>query len=172
MPNVFKKAANYLGLVDQDEELDLPVAVEEPRRNVRAVPQAQSVAPVRPSFTRQAAPVASTPVRPVAATPVAPAHQEVLPIMDQIFTIHPRFYNEARNVGERYREGQPVLMNLTDMEESERKRLVDFASGLVFGHHGSIERVTSKVFLLTPPNVRVSTDTKTAAAEASFFNQS
>jgi len=92
--------------------------------------------------------------------------------MDQIFTIHPRFYNEARTVGERYRVGQPVLMNLSDMDESERKRLVDFASGLVFGLHGSIERVTSKVFLLTPANVRVSTENKTAAAEASFFNQS
>jgi cell division inhibitor SepF len=63
-------------------------------------------------------------------------------------------------------------MNLSDMEESERKRLVDFASGLVFGLHGSIERVTSKVFLLTPANVRVSTENKAAAAEASFFNQS
>ena len=63
-------------------------------------------------------------------------------------------------------------MNLTDMEESERKRLVDFASGLVFGHHGSIERVTSKVFLLTPPNVRVSTESKAAVTEASLFNQS
>ena len=92
--------------------------------------------------------------------------------MDHIFTIHPSFYNEARTVGERYRQGQPVLMNLSDMDESERKRLVDFASGLVFGHYGSIERVTSKVFLLTPPNVRVSTEGKVAATEASFFNQS
>ena len=171
MANVFKKAANYLGLVDQDEELELALPVEEPRRNVRAVPHAQAAA-ARPTFTPApvaARPTSFTPVAPVAAAPV---HQEVMPIMDQIFTIHPRFYNEARNVGERYREGQPVLMNLTDMDESERKRLVDFASGLVFGHHGSIERVTSKVFLLTPPNVRVSTDTKAAAAEASFFNQS
>ena len=63
-------------------------------------------------------------------------------------------------------------MNHSDMDESERKRLVDFASGLVFGLHGSIERVTSKVFLLTPANVRVSTENKAAAAEASFFNQS
>lgn len=175
MANVFKKAANYLGLVDQDEELELAVPAEEPRRNVRAV--AHTPAPVRPTFApapmvapAQTSQPAVT-VRPVAATP-APAVQEVMPIMDQIFTIHPRFYNEARNVGERYREGQPVLMNLSDMEESERKRLVDFASGLVFGHHGSIERVTSKVFLLTPPNVRVSNDSKAAAAEASLFNQS
>jgi cell division inhibitor SepF len=98
--------------------------------------------------------------------------QAELPILDSIFTIHPRFYNEARTVGEHFRQGQPVLMNLSDMEESERKRLVDFASGLVFGHHGSIERVTSKVFLLTPANVRVSSEHKAAAAEASFFNQS
>ena len=63
-------------------------------------------------------------------------------------------------------------MNLSDMDESERKRLVDFASGLVFGHHGSIERITPKVFLLTPPNVAVSNEDKAAAAEASFFNQS
>ncbi len=163
MGNVFKKAFNYLGLMDEEEDFAEIEVVEEPRRNVRAVSKVD-----RPSFTPLAK--AAAPVRTV-PTGVA-ASQDVLPILDQIFTIHPRFYNEARTVGERYREGQPVLMNLTDMDESERKRLVDFASGLVFGHHGSIERVTSKVFLLTPPNVRVSNENKSAAAEASFFNQS
>ena len=92
--------------------------------------------------------------------------------MDRIVTITPRFYSEARAIGEYYREGNPVIMNLSDMEESERKRLIDFASGLVFGHAGTIERVTSKVFLLTPPNVIVSGEEKSAAAQASFFNQS
>jgi cell division inhibitor SepF len=81
-------------------------------------------------------------------------------------------YSDVRAIGEHYRVGQPVIMNLSDMEESERKRMIDFASGLVFGHHGSIQRVTSKVFLLTPPNVNVSNEDKTAAAQASFFNQS
>jgi cell division inhibitor SepF len=162
MANVFKKAANYLGLVDEEEDLALVSAAQEPARSVRSVTQS-----ARPAFNpmpTRGATVASLP----AHAPV----QEALPIMDQIFTIHPRFYNEARTVGERYRMSQPVLMNLSDMEESERKRLVDFASGLVFGLHGSIERVTSKVFLLTPANVRVSSENKTAAAEASFFNQS
>jgi len=165
MANVFKKAANYLGLVDEEEEQQEFTPVETPQRSVRSVNQTP-----RPTFN----PI-PTPARNVAASAPAPAFapvQEALPIMDQIFTIHPRFYNEARTVGERYRVGQPVLMNLSDMDESERKRLVDFASGLVFGLHGSIERVTSKVFLLTPANVRVSTENKTAAAEASFFNQS
>lgn len=163
MANVFKKAANYLGLVDEEEEPRAVVASEESHRGVRSLAQT-----ARPTFSPVPAPVRRTSVPAPEFYPV----QEQLPVIDQIFTIHPRFYNEARIVGERYRTGQPVLMNLSDMDESERKRLVDFASGLVFGLHGSIERVTSKVFLLTPANVRVSTENKAAAAEASFFNQS
>ncbi|MEI8065781.1 MAG: cell division protein SepF [Actinomycetes bacterium] len=162
MANAFKKMAGFLGLVEE-EEMDLaPAIVAEPRRSVRPVTS------TTPSWAQSnVTAVTSVPVRPAAV-----AEQRELPIMDRIITIHPRFYNEARNIGEHYREGQPVIMNLSDMEESERKRLVDFASGLVFGHHGSIERVTSKVFLLTPPNVMVSVEDKAAAAEASFFNQS
>lgn len=163
MANVFKKAANYLGLVEEEEETSSLQAAPETTSTVRSVKQS-----ARPTFNPIPAPARNVSVPTPAYAPV----QEALPIMDQIFTIHPRFYNEARTVGERYRQGQPVLMNLSDMDESERKRLVDFASGLVFGLHGSIERVTSKVFLLTPANVRVSTENKAAAAEASFFNQS
>ena len=167
MANAFKRVANYLGLVDDEEDLQPAVEVEQLRRSVRPLSTSQQESPT-PAW---AAPAVRVKTIPDAQTP-APAVQAELPIMDQIFTIHPRFYNEARTVGERYRQGQPVLMNLSDMDESERKRLVDFASGLVFGHYGSIERVTSKVFLLTPPNVRVSTEGKVAATEASFFNQS
>jgi len=165
MANVFKKAANYLGLVDEEQEHQVPVSNQESPRGVRSLAQRQ-----RPTFSPVPAPVRRAPSQ--ALTPEFFPVQEQLPVIDQIFTIHPRFYNEARIVGERYRTSQPVLMNLSDMDESERKRLVDFASGLVFGLHGSIERVTSKVFLLTPANVRVSTENKAAAAEASFFNQS
>lgn len=92
--------------------------------------------------------------------------------LNQIFTVNPRSYSEARVIGERYREGNTVLMNLSDMSDEERKRIVDFASGLVFGHHGTIERVTPAVFLLSPANVTISADVKSSAAEASFFNQS
>jgi cell division inhibitor SepF len=88
-----------------------------------------------------------------------------------IVTLQPRSYSEARKVGEYYREGNPVIINLDDMEESERKRLVDFASGLVVGLHGRIERISLKVFLLSPANVNVSNEDRTAA-QATFYNQS
>jgi cell division inhibitor SepF len=90
----------------------------------------------------------------------------------RITTLHPRTYNEARTIGEHFREGIPVIMNLTEMVDSDAKRLVDFAAGLIFGLHGSIERVTNKVFLLSPVNVEVTAEDKARIAEKSFFNQS
>ncbi|MFM8620416.1 MAG: cell division protein SepF [Candidatus Nanopelagicaceae bacterium] len=146
-----KKLGNFLGLTDDLESEEISHETESPRIRVRE--------------SRSFAAVQATPAQSVAQAVAAPA-------TNQIFTVNPRSYNEARVIGERYREGNTVLMNLTDMGDEERKRLVDFASGLVFGHHGTIERVTSKVFLLSPANVTVSSEVKTAAAEASFFNQS
>jgi cell division inhibitor SepF len=90
----------------------------------------------------------------------------------RITTVHPRTYNEARTIGEYFREGTPVIMNLTEMVDSDAKRLVDFAAGLIFGLRGSIERVTNKVFLLSPANVEVAAEDKARIAERGFFNQS
>ena len=92
--------------------------------------------------------------------------------MSRITTLHPRTYNEARLVGENFREGTPVIMNLSEMDDNDAKRLVDFAAGLVFATRGSIERVTNKVFLLSPPNVTVAAEDKQRIAEGGFFNQS
>jgi len=161
MANAFRKAANFLGLVD-DEEIDqsTPVATQNENRFNRPLRTAAPVENESPSYLRSAPSRAAVPV----------TQTDV--VVDHIVTLHPRMYSDVRGIGEHYRLGQPVIMNLSDMEESERKRMIDFASGLVFGHYGKIERVTSKVFLLTPQNVRVSNEDKTAAAQASFFNQS
>ncbi|MFM9015042.1 MAG: cell division protein SepF [Candidatus Nanopelagicus sp.] len=150
MAGAFKKVAGYLGLMDE-EELDHGTTQPAQRspRLVRSETKSSNHSNVE----------------------LLP-HADSNKIMDHIISLTPRTYSEARLIGEHYRQGKPVIMNLSDMEETERKRLVDFASGLVFGHHGSIERVTPKVFLLTPPNVSVSVEDKNSAAQASFFNQS
>ena len=160
MVKALRKVTNYLGLTEDDLMASTEVA-ETPvvRRPVMTPRVNQSVA------------ATSTP-RLSVAQPVVDNEPMSAPALDRIVTLHPRFYSEARTIGEHFRTGSPVIMNLSDMEESERKRLVDFASGLVFGHAGTIERVTPKVFLLSPPNVMVSTEMKAAAADASFFNQS
>lgn len=83
----------------------------------------------------------------------------------RITTLQPRSYNEARTIGERYRDGVPVIMNLTELDDAAAKRLVDFAAGLAFALRGSIDKVTSRVFLLTPADVEVSADDARKLAE-------
>lgn len=112
------------------------------------------------------------------AVPAAqPAQKKAAPVqrtadLARIITVHPRTYNEARTIGEHFRDGVPVIMNLSDMEDTDAKRLVDFAAGLIFGLRGTIERVTSKVFLLSPQNVNVTAEDKERIAAGGFFNQS
>ena len=156
--SALNKMMGFLGLVDTDEE-----------STVSEVPTRAAVA--RPSRERSGVTVLGShqPVQRVSAS--QPELIDEPASSYNIITLQPRSYSEARKVGEYYREGNPVIINLDDMEESERKRLVDFASGLVFGLHGRIERISLKVFLLSPANVSVSNEDKTAA-QASFFNQS
>jgi cell division inhibitor SepF len=89
--------------------------------------------------------------------------------LSRITTIHPRSYNEARTIGERYRDGIPVIINLTELDDAAAKRLVDFAAGLAFALRGSIDKVTSRVFLLSPSGVDVSAEERRKLAERGFF---
>jgi len=90
----------------------------------------------------------------------------------QITTLHPTTYNEARAIGEHFRDGVPVIMNLTELADADARRLVDFAAGLAFGLRGTMDRVTNRVFLLSPANVQVTAEDKARIAEGGFFNQS
>jgi cell division inhibitor SepF len=89
----------------------------------------------------------------------------------QITTLHPMTFNDARTIGEHFRDGVPVILNLTEMAEADAKRLVDFAAGLAFGLRGTMERVTNRVFLLSPANIQVTAEDKAKIAEGGFFYQ-
>jgi cell division inhibitor SepF len=160
MASAMRKMAVYLGLVEDDrryqdnyDAYDEYDDYEEPADIVDQVP-------VRPDYGGY---LPEHPVEP------APPRQVELA---RITTLHPRTYNEARTIGEHFREGTPVIMNLTEMVDSDARRLVDFAAGLIFGLRGSIDKVTNKVFLLSPANVEVTAEDKARIAERGFFNQS
>jgi cell division inhibitor SepF len=170
------------GYADDLEAEELPEAREpEPVASRRPAARPLGLAPATPSATgatRMGGTLGGTPgagaaglaVRePVAAEPEpAPAVKEPY----RITTVHPKTYNEARQIGERFREGGAVIMNLTELSDADAKRLVDFAAGLIFGLRGSIERVTNKVFLLSPRDVDVTAEDKARIREGGFFNQS
>ncbi|MEO5983603.1 MAG: cell division protein SepF [Pedococcus sp.] len=160
MAGALRKTMVYLGLAEDDERYDGYDEYDDQEQPARAeVQQPERSAAVTPLPQR---------------TPVARVVRDVeVGALNRITTIHPRTYNEAKNIGESFRDGTPVIMNLSDMDDSDAKRLVDFAAGLVFGLHGQIERVTSKVFLLSPAHVEVSAEEGTPAPpQRGLFNQS
>ncbi|MGW7068383.1 cell division protein SepF [Streptomyces sp. NPDC054855] len=90
----------------------------------------------------------------------------------RIGTVTPDSFRDARGIGELFRDGVPVIINLTSMEPGDAKRVVDFAAGLTFGLRGSIERVATRVFLLTPANTQIVNGEATSRPSDGFFNQS
>lgn len=157
MAGALRKTMAYLGL--SEDEGDYVDELDAPRQEEPAAAEA------RPEREEPRAQV--TPMR------VVPAPEPVEHDLRRISTVHPSTYNEARVIGEAFRDGTPVIMNLTGMSETEAKRMVDFSAGLVFGLHGSIERVTNRVFLLSPASVEVATDSgQPETGPGRLFNQS
>ncbi|MGY1813209.1 cell division protein SepF [Blastococcus sp. SYSU D00820] len=144
-------------------------------RNLGVAPAAGSTRAGGLSAVASSGPVAAAGLaarEPVAAVPEPAPAPAPAPKPYRITTLHPRTYNEARQIGESFRDGMPVIMNLTEMDDADAKRLVDFAAGLSFGLRGSIERVTAKVFLLSPRDIDVTAEDKARIREGGFFNQS
>ena len=146
MSNPIRKSMVWLGLADDQYEYDEPV---------------EPISLVSPSAPRAT----------VTALPKRQVVRNQVPEMNEILTVHPRQYRDAQGIAEHFREGTPIIINLTQMTESEARRLVDFASGLSTGLRGRIERVTSKVFLLSPEHITVSGEESvnaTADLDATF----
>jgi cell division inhibitor SepF len=158
MSGAMRKMGVYLGLLEDSDRYDDDFEVHDDQAHTGPVGRQASVANL------------SERRRPAVATPVQSGPR--VAELSRITTLHPSTYNEARIIGENFREGIPVIMNLSEMSDADAKRLVDFSAGLVFAVHGSIERVTNKVFLLSPPNVSVAAEDKQRIAEGGFFNQS
>lgn len=165
MGGALHKTMVYLGLKDEGERFeDGYYHDDDPEDSY------DEVAPEPGVQDEQSASV--TPLR-HGATNVRLVQNRELGSIRRITTIHPRTYNEARVIGDSFRDGTPVIMNLSEMSDADAKRLVDFSAGLAFGLRGSIERVTAKVFLLSPQGIEVgSGESAGTPARTAPFNQS
>lgn len=158
MAGAMRKVGEYLGLVEQADYEDYD---DEPSIVV-PVPREVESRPSRSPATR--GPVASIDDHRRTRATGASA-------LNRIETVTPRAYNDARTVGEHFRDGVPVIMNLSEISDAEAKRLVDFSAGLVFSAHGSINRVTAKVFLLSPAGIDVTDEDRQRIAAGGFYDQ-
>jgi cell division inhibitor SepF len=158
MPGVWKRTMQYLGLVEDDELEDIDEGLDP--AGSRAEP-----APVR-RFSRTDVATAERPEAIVRT--MSSSRPQALA---SIHRAEPKRFNEAREIGERFKQGVPVIMNLQGCDDSIARRLVDFASGLVFGLDGKIEMVAQRVYLLTPADMEVSAEEREKIVEGGFYNQ-
>ncbi len=153
----------YLGLVEDDEVEVGPSAI--PSLDEASVGAGRSEpSPLRRFRQESVMPPVETPEAIIRTIPQRPSSG----------TIHrsePRRFNEARELGDRFKEGVAVIMNLQETEDAIARRLVDFASGLVFARDGKIELVATRVYLLTPADVEVSAEERERLKEGGFYNQ-
>lgn len=155
MGNPLKKTMVYLGLADEEEVFE-EEAAQAPARTPRDRGEREK---------DEQAPAPVTPLR----RPTA-VRQPTAGAVNEILTVHPKQYRDAQVIAENFREGVPVIINLSQMSDADARRLIDFASGLSLGLYGRIERVTSKVFLLSPENIAVSGQGGLAAAAPASFD--
>jgi len=155
MAGVWRKTLTYLGLVEDEELEELE---EVPAAEPAQVHRLQRPQPVREVGAEEGI-VRTIPThRPAAAS-------------GEIHKSEPKRFNEAREVADRFKRGVPVIMNLQSTDDTIARRLVDFASGLVYGLDGKIEMVANRVYLLTPADVEVSAEERERIAEGAFYNQ-
>ncbi len=149
MAGFFRRALIYLGLVEDDEFEDMLEYDE------------AQLAPVEPAVSRRAQ---REEARLAAVQPV-PSKQV------RVHMVEPKSFNDAEQIGQKFKSDIPVIINLQQADAELSKRLIDFASGLTYGLDGGIQRVADRVFLLTPHNVEVSAEDKRWLREKGFFNQ-
>ena len=176
---MFKKAMSYLGLGPEDpyDDYDLPEEPERPARRayapdpeptVRAMPRAMPREQPPASFPRSEhldspPPPVRVQQRPAASSSTVrtvPAASNARP-----HTVRPRRFDQAQEVADRFKEGQPVIVNLQDVERDLERRLIDFCSGLCYGLDGKMEKVANGVYLLTPANASVSAEDRRLIGE-------
>lgn len=161
MSTVWKRIGSYLGLIEEYDEEYADLA-EEPMPSRVSAPDPRP----EPTNVRRLAPSRPEP------TEETPARSPVQPVpSSKVHLTDPTTFNDVEEVGDRFRNGIPVIMNLAGASESTAKRLLDFASGLIYGLDGRIERVGDRVFLLTPLGTDVSTEERRRLTERGFFNQ-
>lgn len=160
MPGFWKKALIYLGLVEEDDELEpLPTETPEPAGY-------ETVRPIRPEVP------ASSTVRRIGAEPEPVAPVSAIAPRYSLHVVEPRTFNDAKEIGDKLRINSPVIMNLQHAQPNLARRLVDFASGLTYMANGNIKEVGQKIFLLSPANVEVSAEeAREAMNDRGFFNQ-
>lgn len=171
MASLFKKTMLYLGLApDDDYGRDYAEPEPDPQHEVRIVPRQPAPAAAGVELhsprTVRALPLTPQPLHSrhadadgVDLRVVRPSVVRPLPRTSaKPHTVTPSSFDEAQEVADRFKQNQPVILNLFGLDRDLARRMIDFSSGVCYALGGNMEKVTNGVYLLSPANVEVSDD--------------
>jgi cell division inhibitor SepF len=165
---IVRKAMVYLGLTDDEyEDYDAydDGGSAPPRRYAEPVENAGAVSAVRPLGRDVSDPsngITVTP-RPSVVRPITPMQSA------KVHVVAPAKFADAQEIGDRFKNGQPVIVNLQSNDRELARRMIDFCSGVTYALGGSMDKVADQVFLLTPSNVEVSAEEKRRLQERGLY---
>jgi len=175
MPGVWRKTLVYLGLAEDEDYDDYAYDdfdAEEPERDRRGAPVRRLPERERNRERERDEPEYSPSRRERKGAVVRAMPSGGSGGSPRVHLVTPSAFNDAQEVGDKFRDGFSVLMNLQAANPELSRRLVDFASGLAYGLAGSMQPVADKVFLITPAGVEVSAEERRRLVEErGFFNQ-
>lgn len=145
---VVRNALVYLGFVEDDMTDDMAAYRDHPDRQVPTQRMPTYRDQPEPSRVQQLAPVRQLHQNPAASPgPVGSVH-----------IVRPESYGDAQQIGDRMRNGLPVIVNLEEAENDLAKRIIAFASGLVYGLDGNLQKLSRRIYLITPGAMEVSSE--------------
>ena len=176
--SVWQRVKDRLGLADElegydedeyydDEPDDFEDGYDSPARPQYASPYGSASTSVKrvprdeDREHRSSRSLHSVPTGAAAVTPVSP--------QVRIHIVEPKSFGEVQSIADKFKQGTPVVMNMTATKAELAKRLIDFASGLTYGLDGGLQKVSDKVFLLSPANVDVSAEDRRRLKDTGLF---
>jgi cell division inhibitor SepF len=169
------RAMVYLGLVDDDYDEYEPY--EEPAPPPRSMPRTMyadadmggggggvRTLPREMLRDEQGPPPGNVMARPAVVRPMPSPVQSA-----RVHVVAPEKFADAQEIGDRFKNNQPVIINLQGAERELGRRMIDFCSGVTYALGGSMDKVADQVFLLTPSNVEVSAEEKRRLQERGLF---
>ncbi|WP_428119466.1 cell division protein SepF [Candidatus Poriferisodalis sp.] len=162
MASIMKQAMNYLGLGPDDSYAS---PSERPAPAEMAMTDLASDAPAHSGVTVIERPTGSAGVPRVAGAAAPTGVRRVQPSTAQPFVLMPRMFDDAQQIGDRFKRDQPIILNLQGLDRDTARRLLDFASGLCYACDGEMRKVANAVYMLVPANVVVTDEDRRRVTE-------
>jgi cell division inhibitor SepF len=162
---MLRKAMVYLGLTDdefEDYDYEEPAPAPTPQRRYAEPEPAVAIRPVARDLAPEPSNGVTVTPRPAVVRPITPMHGA------KVHVVAPSRFADAQEIGDRFKNGQPVIVNLQANDRELSRRMIDFCSGVTYALSGSMDKVADNVFLLTPSNVEVSAEEKRRLQERGY----